>query len=52
LFEGLGQKVLSLLAHDLDLRGDPLIHLFLSLGGVLTFELLGDLADLGFCRLN
>ena len=46
LLEGPNQKVLSFLAHGFDLAGDPLIHLLLSLGGVLALELLRDLANL------
>jgi hypothetical protein len=49
LFEGLNQELLGLLAHDVDLGGDPLVHLLLSLGGVFALKFLGDLADLGFC---
>lgn len=48
MLEGLDQEFLGLLAHDVDLAGDPLVHLLLSLGGVLALEFLGDLADLGF----
>lgn len=48
MLEGLDQELLGLLAHDVDLASDPLVHLLLSLGGVLALKFLRDLADLGF----
>jgi hypothetical protein len=46
LLERLDEELLGLLAHDVDLAGDPLVHLLLSLDGVLAFDFLGNLADL------
>jgi hypothetical protein len=51
LLERLSQVLLGFLAHDVDLAGDPLVHLLLSLFGVFAFEFLGDLAYLGFCTI-
>jgi hypothetical protein len=51
LLERLSQVLLGFLAHDVDLAGDPLVHLLLSLFSVLAFEFLGDLAYLGFCTI-
>lgn len=48
MLEGLDQELLGLLAHGVDLAGDPLVHLLLPLGGVLALKFLGDLAYLGF----
>lgn len=45
LLIGLEEEVLSLLTHDLDLAGNPLIHLLLSLDSLLSIELLGDLSN-------
>jgi hypothetical protein len=49
LLEGLHEELLGFSAHDVDLAGDPLVHLLLPLDGVFALDLLGDLADLGFC---
>jgi len=51
LLKRLDQELLGLFAHDVDLGGDPLVHLLLSLFGVFALEFLGDLADLGFCTI-
>ena len=49
LLEGLDKELLGLLAHDVDLAGDPLVHLLLSLDGLFALDFLRDLADLRFC---
>jgi hypothetical protein len=51
LLERLSQVLLGFLTHDVDLAGNPLVHLLLSLFSVLAFEFLGDLAYLGFCTI-
>ena len=48
LFERFDKEFLSFLAHNFNLAGDSLVHLLLSLSGVLTFNLFGDLPDLWF----
>lgn len=49
LLERLHKELLGFLAHDVDLAGDPLVHLLLPLSGVFALEFLGNLADLWFC---
>jgi hypothetical protein len=36
LFEGLEEEILGLVAHDLDLASDPLVHFLLSFDGFLS----------------
>lgn len=45
LFIGLEEEVLSLLAHDLDLASNSLVHLLLSLDSLFSIKLLRDLSN-------
>ena len=51
LLKRLDQELLGLLAHDVDLGGNPFVHLLLSLFGVFAFDFLGYLTNLGFCTI-
>lgn len=48
LLKRLDEELLSFLAHDVNFGGDSLVHLLLAFYGVFSFDLFGDLADLGF----
>ena len=39
------KEILSFIAHDLDLAGDPLVHFLLSFNGFLGIQFFGDLSN-------
>jgi len=51
LFEWFNKELLGFLAHDINFGGNSFVHLFLSLGSVFSFDLFGDLTNLGFSSI-